>query len=106
MATLRNRRLLTAFNRDNHEDCSRSNQLRKTIVPRVQGEYITQLSEEIEGRMTKKLSKEFNRTQSRILANLSELDEFLVNPQVRVHFGSVPETSRISNGENQGTNED
>ena len=33
--------------------------------------------------VTKKLSKEFNKTESRILGALSKLDEFLLNPQVR-----------------------
>ena len=46
-------------------------------------DYISQVSEEIEGRVTKKLSKEFNKTESRILGALSKLEEFLLNPQVR-----------------------
>ena len=36
---------------------------------------------EIEGRVNKKLSKEFNKTESRILGSLSKLDDFLFNPQ-------------------------
>ena len=46
-------------------------------------EYITQVSEEIEGRVAKKLSQEFSRTKSRILGAFSKPDEFLLNPQVR-----------------------
>ena len=57
-------------------------------------EYISQVSEEIEGRVIKKLSKEFSRTDSRIMAALSKLDEFLLNPQ-------VPGTSRNNNSENR-----
>ena len=45
-------------------------------------EYISKVSEEIEGRVTKELSKEFSRTDSRILGALSKLEEFLLNPQV------------------------
>ena len=49
---------------------------------------------------------EFSRTESRILGALSKLDEFLLNPQVRACSVAVPGTSRSSNLENQGTNED
>ena len=37
---------------------------------------------------------------------LSKLDEFLLNQQIRTHSGTVPETFRNTNVENQGTNED
>ena len=56
--------------------------------------------------MTKKLSQEFNRTESRVSGALSKLDEYLLNRQIRVQSESVPETSRYSNRENEGTNED
>ena len=56
-------------------------------------EYITQVSEEIERRVTKKLSQEFSQTELRILGALSKLDEFLLNPQGR--------TSRNNNSENR-----
>ena len=36
---------------------------------------------------------------------LSELDEFLLNQQIRTQSGTVPETFRNTNVENQGTNE-
>ena len=62
-------------------------------------EYISQVSEEIEGRVTKKLSKEFSRTESRILGALSKPDDFLLNPQVRTCSVAVPGTSRKSNSE-------
>ena len=64
-------------------------------------EYIPQVSEEIEGRVTKKLSKEFSRTESRILGALSKLDDFLLNPQVRTCSVAVLGTSRNSNSENR-----
>ena len=64
-------------------------------------EYISQVSEEIERRVTKKLSKEFSWTESRILGALSKLDEFLLNPQVRTCSVAVPGTSRNNNSENR-----
>ena len=64
-------------------------------------EYISQVSEEIEGRVTEKLSKDFNRTETRILGALSKLDDFLLNPQVRTSSVAIPGTSRNSNSENR-----
>ena len=64
-------------------------------------EYISQVSEEIEGRVIKKLSKEFSRTELRILGALSKLDEFLLNPQVRTCSLDVPGTSRKNDSENR-----
>ena len=63
-------------------------------------EYISLVSEEIEGRETKKLSTEFSRMESRILGPLSKLDEFLLNSQVQTCSVAVPGTSRNSNSEN------
>ena len=53
-------------------------------VPRSPDDYITQISEEIEGRLTKKLSQGF-RTESCILGALSQPDEFLLNPLIQGH---------------------
>ena len=64
-------------------DSNRSSRGRNVLDPELTQDYISQVSEEIEGRVTKKLSKEFNKTESRILGALSKLDEFLLNPQVR-----------------------
>ena len=64
-------------------------------------EYISQVSEEIGGRVPKKLSKEFSRTESCILGALSNLDDFLLNPQDRTCYVAVPGTSRNSNSENR-----
>ena len=61
---------------------------------------------EIEGRVVKKLSQDFSRTESRILGALSKLDEFLLKPQIRTHSGTIPGTFRNTNVENQGTNKD
>ena len=64
-------------------DGSRGSRGRNVFDTELTQDYISQVSEEIEGRITKKLSKEFNKTESRILGALSKLDEFLPNPQVR-----------------------
>ena len=106
MATLRNKRKLAAVTRETQEENPRNGQSRNTSVPRINEEYITQVSEEIEGRVSKKLSQEFSRTESRILGALSELDEFFLNQQIRTHSETVPGTFRNTNVENQGTNED
>ena len=105
MATLRNKRKLAAVSRETPES-TRSRKAPSVLYPELTQEYISQVSEEIEGRVTKKLSKEFSRTESRILGALSKLDEFLLNPQVRTCSVVAPGTSRSNNLENQGTNED
>ena len=106
MATLRNKRKLAAVTKETQEENPRNGQSRNTPVPRIPEEYITQVSEEIEGRITKKLSLEFNRIESRIWGALSKLDEFLSNQQIQTHSETVPGTFRNINVENQGTNED
>ena len=105
MATLRNKRKLAAVSRETPES-TRSGRTQNILDPELTQDYISQVSEEIEGRVTKKLSKEFSRTESRILGALSKLDEFLLNPQVRTCSVAIPGTSRSSNLENQETNED
>ena len=82
MATLRNKRKLAAVSRETPEG-NRGSRGRNVFDPELNQDYISQVSEEIEGRVTKKLSKEFNKTESRILGALSKLDEFLLNPQAR-----------------------
>ena len=106
METLRNKRKLAAVTRKTQEEHPRNGQSRNTPVPRINEEYITQVSEEIEGRITKKLSQEFNRIESRISDALSKLDEFLSNQQIQTHSKTVPGTFRNTNVENQGTNKD
>ena len=106
MATLRNKRKLAGVTRETQEENPRNGQSGNTSVPRINEEYMTQVSEEIEDRVSKKLSHEFSRTESRILVALSKLDEFLLNQQIRTHSETVPGTFRNTNVENQGTNED
>ena len=104
--TTRNKRKLAALNKENCEENPRSNMAQNSGAPRSQEDYITQVSEETEGRVTKKLSKEFSRTENRILGALARLDDFLRNPILSGHSGTTPEPTRNTSHNNQGTNED
>ena len=92
MAT-RNKRKLAALNKKNCEEHPRSNLAQNANAPRSQEEYITHVSEENEGRVTKRLSKEFSRTENRILGALARLDNFLIatTGPLRNHSGGLPE---------------
>ena len=105
MATLKNKRELAAVSRETPEN-TRNSQSQNTLDPEMAQEYISQVSEKIEGRVTKKLSKDFGRTESRILGALSELDDFLLNPQVQTCSVAVPGTSRNNNSQNRETTGD
>ena len=104
--TTRNKRKLAALNKENCEEHPRSNLAQNSSAPRSQEDYITQVSQEIEGRVTKRLSKEFSRTENRILGALARLDDFLMNPLLPGYSGATPEPARSALGNNQGTNED
>ena len=71
MATLRKERKLTAVSRDIQEH-TRNSQSQNTFVPRFTEGYITQVSEEVGGRVTKEVSQEFSGAESRILGALSK----------------------------------
>ena len=100
MATLRNKKKLAAVSRETPEG-SRSSRGQNVLDPELTQKYISQVTEEIEGRVTRKLSKEFSKTELRILGALSKLDEFLLNPQVRTCSVAVQGTSRNANSENR-----
>ena len=104
MATLRNKRKLAAVSRKTLEG-SRGSRRRNVLDPELTQDDISQVSEEIEGRVTKKLSKEFNKTESRILGALSKLVEFPINPQVRT-CSVVQGATRNANSENRETHGD
>ena len=105
MVPLRNNRKLAALNNENYEELPRSNLAQNSNALRSQEDYITQVSEEIEGRVTKKLSQEFSRTENRILVALARFDDFLMNPLIQGHSGTALETSRNAFSTSQGTNE-
>ena len=105
MITTRNKRKLAELNKGNCEEHPRSNLAQNSSAPRSQGDYITQVSEEIQGRVTKRLSKEFSRTKSRILGALARLDDFLMNPLLHGRSGTTPEPSQNALSINQGATE-
>ena len=97
---------MAAVTREIQEEHPRNGQSRNTFIRRNHEEYITQVFEEIENRVTRKLSQEFSRTESGILGVLPKLDDFLLNPQIRTHSGTVPGTFQNTNVENQEQNKD
>ena len=105
MAT-RNKRKLAALNKENWGEHPRKILAQNSNVPRSEENYITQIYQEIEGRITKKLSQEFSSTENRILGALARLDDFLLNLLIQGHSGTAPETSRNIFSISQGTNED
>ena len=104
-ATPTNKKKLAALNKELCEEHPRNILAQNSNVPRSQEEYITQVSEEIEGRVRKKLSKEFSRTENRILGALARLDDFLMNQLLQGDSGTTPEASRNALSTSQGTNE-
>ena len=104
--TTRNKRKMAALNKENCEENPRSNMAQNSGAPSSQEDYITQVSEEIEGRVTKRLSKEFSRTENRILGALARLDDFFMNPLLPGHSGTTTEPTRNTLHNNQGTNGD
>ncbi len=100
MATLRIEGKIAAVSRETPEN-TRNTQSQNTLDPGMAQKYISQVSEEIEGKIIKKLSKEFSRTESRILGALSKLDEFLLNPQARICSVAVPGLSGNNELENR-----
>ena len=97
---------MATLNRKDCEEHPRSNQGQNSGVPISQEDYITQVSEENEGRVTRKLSQEFCETENRKLGALSRLDDFLMNTLVQGYYGTAPATSGNAFGTNQGRNED
>ena len=105
MATLRNKRKLTAVSGETQEYLSKS-QSQNSSAPVISEEYRAKVSEGIEGRVSKKLSQEFSKTESRILGALSKLDEFLLNPQVWTFSGTDPGSFRNADVKNQEPSRD
>ena len=106
MATLRNKKKLAALNKENCEEHPRTNMAQNSKVPRSQEDYITQVSEEIEGRVTNRLSQEFSGTKNHTLGALARLDDSLMNPLLQDHSGTTAEASQNALNTSQGTNED
>ena len=101
MATLRNKRKLAAVPRETPET-TRNTQSRNTIATEMAQRFIFQVSEEVEGRVTEKLSKDFSRTELRFLVALSKLYELLLNPQNRTCSVAVPGASTNDDSKSRG----
>ena len=104
--TTRNKRKLAALNKENCEENPRNSMAHNSGAPGSQEDYIIQVSAEIEGRVTKRLSKEFSQTENCILCALASFDDFLMSPLLPGPSGTTPEPSRNTTHNNQGTNED
>ena len=93
MLTLRRKLELVAHNKEKCEEHPSSKLAQNSIVARSQEDYINDVFEEIEGRLTKKLSPISSRTESRILAALSRLNVFSEPTNLgplQDRFGNVP----------------
>ena len=77
--------------RENSNDHLKNIHTKNTSSPGIHEDFIAQVAEKIGGKVKKKLSQEFSRTESRILSAFSRLDEILQNPQPRPRNGTVPE---------------
>ena len=100
VATFRNKIKLAAVSRETAEN-TRNSRSQNTLDSELAQDYISQVSEEIETIITKELSKEFSRMESRILGALSKLDEFFLYPHVWTCSVAVAGTYRNSDSENR-----
>ena len=106
MATLRNKRELAAFARDSQERTPRNSQSQNSTITRVNEEYITKKSEEIEGRLRKKLSQEFSRQKTGflVLSSRSTISSESTSPvKFRNRSGNNPEHELRRQGTNRGS---
>ena len=97
---------MAALNKENCEELPGSNLAQNSSAPRLQEDYIIHVCEEVEGTVTKKLSKEFSKTENRILGALARLDDFRMNPLLQGRSGTTPEPIRNALSISKGTNED
>ena len=103
---LHNKRESVAVAKNIQEENPRNNQSGNSTVPRNQEDYFAQIFENLEGSVTEKLSQKFSRTKSRLMGDLSKLNDFLLKSQVRKQSAAVLGTSGDSKRENQEPNED
>ena len=92
MGTMRNK--LATTNKDKYEDHPRNNQARKRNSPRTVEDYITLVSEEIEGRVTKKLSQKLISTEAhfgRLVPSRGISSETTRRGSIRTRSGDIPE---------------
>ena len=105
MKNTRNKRRLAEI-QDNFEEENSQSSSRERSQADLNENYITQVSQEIEGRIAKKLSQEFSKREIRILGALAKLDNLLSNPP-DTNGASTPRqkiTSVVGNFETQSSN--
>ena len=92
MRNTRTKRRLAEIQDNFEEDRSQASSRDKSSVDPNEN-YITLVSQEIEGRIAKKLSQEFSKRDSRLLGALAKLDHFLTNPSVDSSTPKIKHTS-------------
>ena len=80
LATLRNRQKLAAHKKQNCEEHPRSNLAQNSNIPRSQQDHNTEISEEIENRVTKTCPNSLAGRRAIFLGARSCPDDFLLNP--------------------------
>ena len=64
-------------------------------MPEIEGDCVTQVSEQTEARVSTKLSQEFGRTKRQILCTLAKLGVFPPNSRVLIQDGTTSVIYRI-----------
>ena len=97
---------MAGLNREIREEYPTSNLAQNSNVPRLQEDYITQVSEKIERRVTKFMSQEFSRAENCKLGAPAQIDEFLMNPLNQGRSITTLEMSRNALSINKDTKKD
>ena len=100
MATKGNKPMLAAVSWETQEH-PRNRQSQNISISCFNEEIIRQVVEDVEGRVSKKLSREISRTDSPNLGALFELKNILLNPYIRTLSRTVPGAFRETDVENQ-----
>ena len=100
-ATLRIETKLAGIARDGQKGLCRNSQSKNPTVPRVNEEYITQVTEDREGRLTRIDLRSSVGLRPCFWVLFFIPDEFLQNPRLRLHSRTLPGTSRSMNSEKQ-----
>ena len=89
MVLLRNDGKSVVVNRSNQEELPRTEASNEAITVRINGKYITQISEESEGKVPKKLFQEVRRKENQILGPFSKLNEFHLSSEIPVRSWNI-----------------
>ena len=92
MATRTNAKKLAGINWNSQEQHLRNNLSREKDAPQFIEDYVTQVTEKTEGRVTIQLSQYFSRVESQILVARSKSDEFVPKSQFWCNLELSPES--------------